>query len=344
MYALLIYDGFEIGLCLKLSYWSTIGTLQERRGEYYGTRLLRLELKAFKTKLPKYMSVTEDSKCKKCLSDLIPVEDTRNRVTKNYTFGACLHNALYNAVDPQRVMEWIEVQRLLGAETITIYFQDDLEDVYNAILPYVREGIIEVYNWGLRPPVIKGDTRAHAQRSVINECVYRNLYSTKYMVLCDIDEYIIPQSDMMTWHDMLKQMGNLTNLDHYASYSFYNTRFFDSKEHLPEAKLLSRMCSNISIPLWVNRTDRLVHPEIEINLKTIYQLQGVKSGNVHNVNTWRKGYMKRYQVPTDVGLLHHYRIGPSDMNLKYETLHNVTIMSKYAKTVLSRLEKRICTV
>ena len=311
------------------------------------TRLMRIELSSLAVKLPLYLSVTEDSNCKTCLSDLIPVKD--DKITKKHTFGACLHNSLYKFHQPQSVVEWIEVHRLLGAKIINIYLQDDLIDVYNAIVPYVKEGLVEVIDWRLKEPIINGYTRANGQRGVINECLYRNLYSVKYMSFCDVDEYIIPQSDMRTWHDMFKKMEESTNLDEYAAYTFYNAYFMDNDRSLklPEAKLLNTMCSKVSMPLFVARTTRLAHPERAWHNvpKNIFQLWAVESGNVHALEAMRKGYKKQYKVPSDIGLSHHYRYNvPGKFVQNLEILHNVTVMSKYAHTVLLNIDKRICKV
>ena len=343
----MIYHGFEVGECLPLPYWRSSGWLNEVRGEYYVTRLMRIDLDTLAVKLPLYVSVTEDSSCRTCLSDLIPVKD--NKITKKYTFGACLHDSLYNFHKPQTVIEWIEVHLLLGAEIINIYLQDDLVDVYNAIEPYVKEGLVEVIDWRLKEPIIKGYTRANGQRGVINECLYKNLYSVKYMSFCDVDEYIIPQSDMMTWHDMFKKMRELINLDEYASYTFYNAYFMnnDKSLKLPEAKLLDTMCSKVSAPLFIERTTRIAHPEHAWHNvpKNIFQLWAVESGNVHMVEMMRKEYKRQYKVPIDVGLSHHYRpYIPQKFVQNLGLLHNVTVMSKYAQAVLLNIDKRICKV
>lgn len=339
LYALLIYDGFKSGECVPLQYWRANSWLEEVHKEYYVSRLMKLELGTLKTKLPQYVSVTEDSNCKTCLSDLIPVKNNKNE--KQYTFGVCVHQGLYGSVEPQKVMEWIEVHRLLGAEVITIYFQDDLVDVYRAIEPYVKEGIVEVLQWRLREPVIRGYTRSHGQSGTIDECAYRNLYKVKYLAMYDIDEFFIPQYDMITWHDMFKKIGELIHLDMYASYAFYNTYFFDSDEHLPEAKLLKAMCPKISMPLLVKRTTRAADPETYDGPKIFFQLQAYEAGQVHFVMVWTEGYKQCYIVPVDVGLSHHYR---STIMSKYyrEMVSSVTVMSKYAETLLLALEKRKC--
>ena len=306
---------------------------------------MRIGLNTLENELPLYVSVTEDSSCRTCLSDLIPVKD--NKITKKYKFGACLHQALFNFHKPQYLLEWIEVHRLLGAEVINIYFQDDLADVYNAIEHYVKEGIVEVFDWRLREPVIHGFTYTYGQQSVATECLYRNLYNVKYMSFHDVDEYIIPQSSMMTWDDMFKKMGELINLDKYASYNFYNAYFMDNDKSitLPEAKLLDKMCPKVSMPLFVKRTSRLAHPDYAWHRvpKNIIQLWAVESLQVHHTDTARKGYEKEYKVPVDVGLSHHYRsYVPERYTMFLSVLHNVTVMSKYAQTVLLNISRRMC--
>ena len=340
LYALLIYEGFKTGECILLKYWRANSWLAEAHQEYYVNRMLRIDLDTLKTKLPQYVSVTEDSNCNTCLSDLIPIKN--NKGTKQYKFGVCLHKGLFGSIEPQKVIEWIEVHRILGAEVITIYLQDDLVEVYNAIEPYIKDGTVEVLEWRLREPVIRGYTRDYGQSGTINECAYRNLYKVKYLAMYDIDEFIIPQSDMITWQEMFTNIEKLVQLDKYASYVLYNTNFLDSDKHLPEAELLNSMCPKLSMPLFVKRTDRDAHPQDFRSPKLFYQLHAFETGQVHFVRVWRKGYEQQYYVPADIGLTHHYRSWTESDVKDREVLHDANVMSKYAKAVLQALEKRIC--
>jgi hypothetical protein len=44
-----------------------------------------------------------------------------------------------------------------------------------------------------------------AQLAALNDCLYRNMYVSKYVVFQDLDEFIIPRKQL-TWTDMLQNL------------------------------------------------------------------------------------------------------------------------------------------
>ena len=95
--------------------------------------------------------------------------------------------------DPQILIDWIELNLVLGAKIITIYFQYVPEIFYEIMKPYINEGLVEILDWNLKPLVFSGTDRYEGQFSVINDCIYHYMYRVKYLALMDMDEFIIPQ-------------------------------------------------------------------------------------------------------------------------------------------------------
>ena len=80
--------------------------------------------------------------------------------------------------------------------------------------PYINEGLVEILDWNLKPLVFSGTDRYEGQFSVINDCIYHNMYRVKYLALMDMDEFIIPQhknhfkiTDMLLL-DLLRDCAN----------------------------------------------------------------------------------------------------------------------------------------
>jgi len=62
----------------------------------------------------------------------------------------------------------------------------------------------------------------------MNECAYRQIYDAKYLLLDDLDEFVVPTAadDWSSMIDCISAAGkSATQRDHIASYSFRN-RFF----------------------------------------------------------------------------------------------------------------------
>jgi len=74
-------------------------------------------------------------------------------------------------------------------------------------------------------------TNYNGQILAMNECGYRQMYKSKYVLVQDVDEFVVPTlaSD---WSSMLDDVTDAATRDRVASYSFRN-RFFPLS--LPDA-------------------------------------------------------------------------------------------------------------
>lgn len=61
-----------------------------------------------------------------------------------------------------------------------------------------------------------------------NNCFYRHLVISKFVIPLDIDEVIVPKISQ-TWDGLLDKIGQLKNLDDYASLTVANAYFFRPK-------------------------------------------------------------------------------------------------------------------
>ena len=81
---------------------------------------------------PREVRISTNSRCNN-LTRPIPIQGDDPENT--YTFGVCLHQPLYGIKDPQILLNWIELNLVLGAEIITIYFQNVPEIFYEIMKP-----------------------------------------------------------------------------------------------------------------------------------------------------------------------------------------------------------------
>jgi len=123
------------------------------------------------------------------------------------------------------LVEFIEVNRVLGAQKFQLYVQSVGPRVASCMRVYARRGIVDIQPWIL-PSDIAGGTYYHGQVMAINECLYRMMYLSKYVISQDLDELIVPKSSD-NWSSMVNNINKDTRKDvrRIASYSFRN-RFF----------------------------------------------------------------------------------------------------------------------
>src|SRR6218665_1520062 len=143
---------------------------------------------------------------------------TTSVLLSNVSFTVCtspIHGNYYTVSD---IVNFIEVNRIFGAERFIFYFDADTElSLRDCMESYRDRGIVEMY--AFTPPVLEG-LHYHGQIISITECVYRTMYRTKYLINVDIDEVVVPVK-ANDWQTMLDSIHRRTG-EHIASYSFQN--------------------------------------------------------------------------------------------------------------------------
>jgi len=140
-------------------------------------------------------------------------------------FSVCVPPIFGNFDDLPGLVEFVEVNRVLGADKFQFYVDSVGRRVDACLQEYARNGIVELQPWSL-PPDVARVIFYHGQILAMNECLYRLMYRTKYVIVQDLDEFVVPmRSD--SWLSMLKHINNDTfiNSDGIASYSFRNRWF-----------------------------------------------------------------------------------------------------------------------
>ena len=91
-------------------------------------------------------------------------------------------------VPAETLISFVELNKALGASFITILWIQTIEEsVYNAMIPYIKSGLVEMLDWKVTTPI-----RNYGTHAAYNECVYRNIHRAEYVALHDIDEVFIP--------------------------------------------------------------------------------------------------------------------------------------------------------
>ena len=307
-YSLLTFSNGSTN-CIRLEYWAHNGDYIHTRNQYkeiYYNYILRTNVSVPEAPIHGQISFNPDCSSP---SDIIPIKD--NRTDRTYTYAVCLHKSIYNMTQPEMLVHWVELNLALGVEFMTIYLQNGYvpESYYTIMIPYIKRGIVEVLDWGLRPPVIPGYTKFWGQTAVITECVYRNMYRVKYLGLYDLDEFIVP-GNLKTVPELIKKFeretpGALTA----ASYGAANVFYYKAKDHIPQLNhsLLATECPGMSLPRYYTFNIRNKHKSPFVN-KIIVKPGAVISVWTHFALKWLPGYTKEKYFNFDDAHLRHYRV------------------------------------
>ena len=117
-------------------------------------------------------------------------------------YSVCLLGSI-QAKSYRRFTEWLELNVLLGAERITAYVSDK-SPAARRMLMYQGQVVLESISWTV--PVF-GAANA-IQTVLVNDCLYRSVSRTRYLVLLGVNETLAPGAIWLrSWDDMLREAG-----------------------------------------------------------------------------------------------------------------------------------------
>lgn len=131
----------------------------------------------------------------------------------------------------------------------------------------------------------------------INDCILRNMYAYKKLIIIDLDEIIIPTNHMnysSLLRDLNKKFGKTGQLQSYHFRNAYFFSDFESKELATKEKLvtLRKFRAPVSDPGY--------------SIKSI--IDPLSCYGMHNHYCWHKlPGSQSIDVPTDYATMHHYK-------------------------------------
>ena len=125
--------------------------------------------------------------------------------------------------------------RLLGVGRVVIYNTSCGPELDRLLQIYSQDGFLEIVQWPIHQHLIPstgwlfsehgGDVHYFGQLATLNECIYRSMERSRYVLLNDVDEIIMPYQ-----HDNLMSMMNMLQEQHpnvgYFSSVFRNNSTF----------------------------------------------------------------------------------------------------------------------
>ncbi|TKS86823.1 Glycosyltransferase family 92 protein F13G3.3 [Collichthys lucidus] len=134
-------------------------------------------------------------------------------VKMQFDMTVCISN-LFEFNNALQYAQTLEMYRLLGVDRVVIYNTSCGPDLNHLLQSYSQEGFVEMVPW----PIDKhmnpshgwffsthgGDMHYYGQIATLNECLYRYMDRSRYVLLHDIDEIMMPYK-----HDSLQVLLDL---------------------------------------------------------------------------------------------------------------------------------------
>lgn len=247
-----------------------------------------------------------------------------NKEKNKKDFAVCVKGLDFPTYDLSvRLVEWIELLSLLGADKIFLYQLEIHPNISKVLEHYVEKGMVDLTPISLpghQPNLkrlqhlyLKAKTNNKRQNELIpyNDCLYRNLYRYRYLVLLDIDEVILPRTQP-SWEKLMQDVERASlkvKNESRASYSFRNVYFMD--DMLP-AHL------NDSDPINISDVPEYMHMLRHVYRSANYSKPGSYIKCFHNTDkvltlhnhfpiACLGGPCTSYAVDTTIAQLQHYR-------------------------------------
>ncbi|KAJ1146441.1 hypothetical protein NDU88_012717 [Pleurodeles waltl] len=290
---------------------------------------------------PKYMSLNWWPEGD---SDQLPVFEIKNRKaqTVSANFTVCISNLFGNYNNILQVVQSIEMYKLLGAQKVMIYRTNCSASLDEILQYYTAEGTVEVVPWPIHEYL--NTTKAwkyskdpkdigyYGQTVTLNDCIYRNMYRSKYVILNDLDEILLPYKHE-DWHSM---MVHLQKQNPEAGIFLFENHIF------PKTKFTSTDLFNTSSWKAVPGEDILQHVHREPDRATFFNARKmilnprkVIQSSVHSV---LKAYSKSFRVPKEVAIVSHWR-DPLQAALPKASLIKDTTIWRFNHSLIRNVNK-----
>ncbi|KAM8914860.1 uncharacterized protein AB9W97_011722 isoform 2-T3 [Spinachia spinachia] len=278
----------------------------------------------------------------------LPIRNKKTNGTEKdklqFNFTVCISNLFGNYNNVLQFAQTLEMYRLLGVDRVVIYNTSCGPDLDRLLQTYSREGFVEMVPWPidqhLNPSrgwlfsLSGGDVHYFGQLTTLNECVYRSMDRSRYVLLNDIDEIIMPykHNNLTSLMDVLQQQHPNTGVYLIENHIFPKKHFEPSgRFHLPQWNGVP----GVNILEHIYREDpnrQSYHPH-----KMIVQPRLVEWTSVHEV---LKTYGQQFKVPMDVCRIIHVR-HPLRGSLTLEQLNEDQRLWDFEEKLIPSVDKAL---
>jgi len=202
---------------------------------------------------------------------------------------------------------------ILGADHVVIYEWNTSPTTHAVVQHYaarcrdLRRCRVDVLDWRI-PDTVASGIWYNGQSLAIQDCLYRQMASSRYVVFSDIDEFLVPHGRQLTnWTQLAR------SLDRPLRVGFqFLSAFFD-----PVADASVKGDERPTKPdlITMRSTQRSLHFS-DIRTKCMVRPYEIFEAGIHHVSKPIWAHLTVDRVDTAVGLIHHYRkcVGMFGMN------------------------------
>ena len=214
-------------------------------------------------------------------------------------FNVCIP-PLFGNVTADKIIEFVEVNKLLGANHFTFYRENSANNtnLINALNRYARDGDVTVIPWKL--PGNYNDIWYHGQSVSVWDCLFRNMYEFDYIAFQDIDEFIVPKA-VKTWKTMIDSLLRVRkDGDRIAAFRFKSAVFDNGRKTLPKfSKNIQSLLTLYTI--WRDKSIDSTRTKLIVDPLKVFEL------GIHHLSKPISDHFITLDIDGKDALLHHYK-------------------------------------
>ena len=205
----------------------------------------------------------------------------------------------FNYSNVHQLVEWVEINSMFGAQKFVLYNHSGSDVLQPYIQNYVDEGKVDFLPWPLE--VDSKSIKNLGHMALINDCLYRYMYKTKYLVYLDLDELLVPKTEP-SWVKTISSLHCENKVEAIFKNVFFKTEWsddevFSGNQTVQRLHLLSLLKSKRESKIWPHRS----------RSKYIIRPQKINVAGVHFAHGQVSKPSSTCLVPDSVAWVQHYR-------------------------------------
>ena len=204
-------------------------------------------------------------------------------------YGICIP-PLHGEILADRLIEFLELSRILGSSLFTFYNFVVSEEVRQVLNYYEDKGLVRILSWNLPSYIGKHDIHYFGQTLSITDCLFRSMNYLDFVAFNDLDEFIVPLE-----HDHMITLLGKIHQDQHCGHCFQSVIFDPVREDLQTSPLLTQRVfhrTKDATPSWT---------KCVVNPRRIFE-QGV-----HHISKPIEDYFVANKVDWRTARVFHYR-------------------------------------
>ncbi|XP_054854249.1 uncharacterized protein LOC129342480 [Eublepharis macularius] len=273
--------------------------------------------------------------------DMLPRFEIQNRGLTNslVDFTMCISTMFGNYSNVLQFIQSMEMYKLLGVQRVVIYKNSCSQLMEKVLEFYMAEGTVEIVSWPITA-YLNVSTEwffsndgiqigYYGQIAALNDCIYRNMYRSRYVLLNDIDEIILPiqYPDWKTMMQDLQDQNPEIGIFLFENHVFPNTVFtsadIPSWNTVPGVNILQHVLREPDRKEVINPQKMIVNP------------RKVVQTSVHSV---LQAFGESLDVSMDVAIAYHCRT-PFQPDLPRESLIRDITLWRYNSSLVGRVNQ-----